>query len=118
MLDESNRPLRYRYISKHTATGCYLAAWAVWLIGLLALFVTREYVDTPNEGLILILGLLAAAMVLCWVGALDRLAAQHDWGWFGAVLAFQLVGLGIVGMAAYMLAGPVDIDLSKPGISS
>lgn len=110
--------MRYPYISKHTATGCYLAAWSVWIIGLLALFVTREYVQTPNEGLVVIIGLLAAAMVLCWVGALDRLAAQHDWGWFGAILVLHLIGLGVVGMAAYKVAGPVDVDLSKPGISS
>src|SRR2546430_5541983 len=30
-----------------------------------------------------------------------------------AVLLLQLVGLGIVGMGAYAVAGPVDIDLSK-----
>ena len=95
-----------------------MAAWMVWVIALLSLFVTREYIATPNEGLIVITGLLAAAMVVCWVGALDRLSAQHDWGWFAAVLGLHLVGLGIVGMAAYSLAGPIDIDLRKPGISS
>ena len=105
-------------MSRETATGCYLAAWLVWVIALLALYVTREYVETPNEGLILIIGLLAAAMVVCWVGALDRLSAQHEWGWFGAVLVLHLVCLGVVGMAAYKLAGPVDVDLSKPRISS
>lgn len=105
-------------MSRQTATRCYLAAWVVWVIALLATYATREYVDAPNEGLILIVGLLAAAMVVLWVGALDRLSAQHDWGWFGALLLLQLVFLGVVGMAAYMLVGPGDVDLSKPGISS
>lgn len=88
------------------------------MIALLALFVSREYAVAPNEGLILITGLLAAAMVIFWVGALDRLARQHDWGWFGAVLLLQLVFLGFAGMAAYAMAGPADVDFSKPGISS
>jgi hypothetical protein len=90
----------------------------VWAIALMALFVVRQYSGTTNEGLVVIIGLLAAAMVMCWVGALDRLARQHDWGWFAGVLVLHLVGLGIVGMAAYMLAGPTDVDLTKPGISS
>ena len=90
----------------------------VWVIALLASYVVRQYSTPPNEGLILIVGLLAAAMVICWVGALDRLAAQHDWGWFAGVLVSQLLGLGVVGMAAYKLAGPVDVELSKPGVSS
>jgi hypothetical protein len=90
----------------------------VWIIALLALNVTRQYTETPNEGLIFIIGMLAAAMVVCWFAALVRLWRQHDWGWLSVVLILHLVGLGVIGMAAYMLAGPVDIDLSKPGISS
>jgi len=72
----------------------------------------------PNEGLVVIVGLLAAAMVVCWVGALDRLAHQHEWSWFAAVLTLQLLGLGIAGMGAYMVAGPADVDFSRAGISS
>jgi lipopolysaccharide export LptBFGC system permease protein LptF len=90
----------------------------VWVLAILALILTRQYVDTPNEGLVVIIGLLAAAMVMFWMGALDRLARQNAWSWFAGVLVLQLVGLGGLGMAAYMLAGPVDVDLPKPGISS
>ncbi len=66
----------------------------------------------------MIIGLLAASMVMFWVAALDRLGAQHDWGWFAAVLVLHLVGLGIVGMAAYKYGGPIDVELSEPGVSS
>jgi len=90
----------------------------VWVIGLLAFVATRQYSDQPNEGLIFVIAMLASAMVVCWFGALVRLWTQHDWGWFAAILFLQLIGLGILGMAAYMLAGPVDVDLTKPGISS
>jgi hypothetical protein len=90
----------------------------VWAIAILAYVVTRAYDGMPNEGLVVIIGVLAAAMVVCWVGALDRLSRQHDWGWFAGVLVLQLVGLGIAGMGAYKLAGPVDMDFSKPGVSS
>ena len=90
----------------------------VWVIGLLALAATRQFTDGPNEGLIFIIAMLASAMVVCWFSALVRLWNQHDWGWLAAVLILQLVGLGIVGMGLYMLAGPVDVDVSKPGISS
>ena len=90
----------------------------MWLIALLALIVTRQYGVAPNEGLIVIIGLLAASMVMFWMGALDRLARQQAWRWFVGLVVLQLVGLGGIGMAAYAFAGPVDLDLSKPRVSS
>jgi hypothetical protein len=90
----------------------------VWVIALLAIVATRQYSAGPNEGLILVAAALASAMVVCWFGAAVRLWTQHHLGWLAAVVILQLVGLGVVGMAAYMLAGPVDVDVSKPGISS
>jgi hypothetical protein len=89
----------------------------VWVIALLALAVTRQYTDTPNEGLVFIIAMLASAMVVCWFGAVVRLATQRSWGWLVAVLVLQLMGLGIIGMAAYMLAGPADLDTSRPSVS-
>ena len=94
-----------------------MAAWVVWVIALLALFVTRQYTERPNEGLIFVTAMLASAMVVCWFGALVRLWGQRNFGWLTAVLIFQFLGLGIVGMAAYMLAGPGDVDVARPGIS-
>jgi hypothetical protein len=33
---------------------------------------------------------------------------MHAWAWFTAVLVLHLIGLGIVGMIAYAIAGPDD----------
>jgi hypothetical protein len=96
------------------------------VIALMAFVVARRYASAdplsltdPNlTGLIVIIEVLAAAMVVCWIAALVRLWRQHDVGWFAAVLILHVVGLGIVGMVAYAGAGPVDIDVSKPGVSS
>jgi hypothetical protein len=96
------------------------------VIALLAFAAARQQVGSsslffpsdPNlGGLATIIELLAVLMVVLWIGALARLARQHDWGWFLAVLILQLVGLGIVGMGAYAIAGPVDIDLSRPTVT-
>ena len=113
--------------SRHTSTRFYLAAWLVWLIAILGvLIVGREtgvrgllnITDPYLGGLVAIIEFLSIGMFVLWLGALTRLSRQQDWGWFTALLILQLVGLGAVGMAAYAIAGPVDIDLSKPGISS
>ena len=92
----------------------------VWIIAVIAFAIARQHVASSNPflgGLATIVEILAVVMAILWIGALVRLARQHDWGWFLAVLLLQLVGLGIVGMGAYAVAGPVDIDLSKPGIT-
>jgi preprotein translocase subunit Sss1 len=99
----------------------------VWIIGVAAYLIARRAipdgnflsVDDPNlAALVAILDVLVLVMFVLWVAALARLARQQDWGWFTALLVLQLVGLGIIGMVAYAIAGPIDIDLSKPGISS
>jgi len=51
------------------------------------------------------------AMLVMWIGALVKLGLQRAWGWFIGVLVLHLVGLGIVGMGAYAVAGPQDEDL-------
>jgi len=125
-VSDAGRPERYRFIGKDTATSCYIAAWFVWVIALMAFVVALRYAGAdpllltdPNlTGLIVIIEVLAAAMVVCWIAALVRLWRQRDVGWFAAVLILHVVGLGIVGMVAYAGAGPVDIDVSKPGVSS
>jgi len=49
-------------------------------------------------------------MLVMWIGALIRLGQQHAWGWFVGVLVLHLIGLGIIGMVAYAVAGPPDTD--------
>jgi hypothetical protein len=72
----------------------------------------------PNlAGLATIIEVLAGVMAVLWIGALVRLGRQHDWGWFAAVLILQLVGLGIIGMGAYAIAGPIDVDYPRPSVT-
>jgi len=99
----------------------------VWIIGIAAFLIVKREVPDGNflavddanlAALVAILDVLVLVMFVLWVIALARLARQHDRGWFTALLILQLVGLGIIGMVAYAIAGPIDVDLSKPGISS
>ena len=92
------------------------------MIALLAFGVARQEVDAsglllpadPNlGGLATIIAALALLMAVLWIGALVRLARQRNWGWFVALLILQLVGLGIIGMGVYAIAGPMDVDLSR-----
>jgi hypothetical protein len=47
-------------------------------------------------------------MLLMWLAALFKLGQLRAWPWFVAVLVLHLIGLGIIGMVAYALAGPED----------
>jgi hypothetical protein len=47
-------------------------------------------------------------MFVVWIGALVKLAQLSAWGWLAGVLILHLIGLGIVGMVAYAVAGPED----------
>jgi preprotein translocase subunit Sss1 len=98
----------------------------VWIIGIAAYLIAHREIpgnplsiSDPNlAAIVAILDVLVLVMFVLWLAALARLARQHDWGWFAALLVLQLTGLGILGMVAYAIAGPIDVDLSKPGISS
>ena len=96
------------------------------MIALLAFASARQQVGSsgltfpsdPNlGGLAVIIEVLAGVMAVLWIGALVRLARQHDRGWFVAVLILQLIGLGIIGMGAYAIAGPIDVDYSRPSVT-
>ena len=100
-------------MSKRTTTRWYIGAWVVWLIALLLAFVLRNGAGARVSASLFFLGLVIAAtavvMLVTWLGALVKLGSQRAWGWFAAVLIFGLIGLGIVGMVAYALAGPEDV---------
>ena len=55
-------------------------------------------------------------MLVMWIGALVKLAHLSAWGWFVGVLILHLIGLGIIGMVAYAIAGPEDdtIVVTRP----
>jgi hypothetical protein len=101
-------------MSRRITTRWYIGAWVVWLLGVIALYVESRFIGnstSPPPGVFLIylvMFLAAFVMFAMWIAALLRLAAQRSWGWFAAVLALHLVGLGIIGMIAYALFGTDD----------
>ena len=103
-------------MSKRITVPWYIAAWVVWLIAFVAYWMmVKQASGTPSSGptagivvasiVAFIAGLVTLVM---WIGALVKLGAQHAWGWFVAVLVLHLIGLGIIGMVAYGIAGPPD----------
>ena len=101
-------------VSKRTTTRAYIGSWIVYVLSGIALIAELRNnsgaASVTPIGVILYLVLLASAVVMLvfWIGALIRLGQMHSWGWFTAVLVLHLIGLGIVGMLAYAIAGPDD----------
>lgn len=56
-------------------------------------------------GLLVMLGGTIAAVV-SWIGALLNTWQLEDKLWFGALLAGGLLGVGVIAMIAYVVAGP------------
>lgn len=111
-------------MSKGTSTRWYVGAWVVGLIALVIAYTTGQS-NTSNTsvspltaiawGAALIAGLV---MLVAWIGALIRLGQLHRWGWFAVVLILQLIGLGIIGMIAYAVAGPEDeMVVTRPTVT-
>ena len=101
-------------MSKRTTTRSYIVAWVIYILSGIALIAELRNnagaASVSPVAVILYLVLLASAVVMLvfWIGALIRLGQLHAWGWFTAVLILHLIGLGIVGMVAYAIAGPDD----------
>jgi hypothetical protein len=73
---------------------------------------------------LVIVGSLAAvcgtiAAVVSWIGALLNTWQLEDKVWFGSLLAGGLLGLGVVAMIAYVVAGPdgTKQSVARPGIA-
>ena len=104
-------------MSKRITTRWYIGAWVVYILAVIAFLMmarTNQGASTPPPAaLITYLVIIATGIVMLvmWIGALIRLGQQHAWGWFVAVLVLHLIGLGIVGMVAYAVAGPADADI-------
>jgi len=100
-------------MSKRITTRWYIGAWVGWLIAFIGLAVAMHGSASSSVppwavlayGVMAVAGLVALVM---WIGALIRLGQLKAWGWFAGVLVLHLIGLGIVGMVAYALAGPDD----------
>ena len=111
-------------VSKSTSTRWYIGAWVVALIALLIAFTTGHSATASTSvspltavawGVASIAGLV---MLVAGIGAMIRLGQLHSWGWFAAVLILQLVGLGIIGMVAYAVAGTEEeMVVTRPTVS-
>jgi hypothetical protein len=101
-------------VSKRTIARWYIGAWVVWFVALIAVVTVSRIAHTNasvSSGMnVAVLVTLAAGIVtfVMWVAALVKLARQQAMFWFVGVLVLQLIGLGIVGMVAYAVAGPED----------
>jgi hypothetical protein len=111
-------------VSKSTSTRWYIGAWVVALIALAIVYMTGHWASATTSfsplaaiawGVAMIAGLV---MLVAWIGALIRLGQWHRWGWFVAMLILQLVGLGIIGMVAYAVAGPPEeMVVTRPTVT-
>ena len=101
-------------MSKRITTRWYIGSWIVYILAVIAFFVighNAQGSSSPPPALLMLYAVMAVAgivMLVMWIGALVKLGRQHAWGWFVGVLVLHLVGLGIIGMAAYAVSGPED----------
>lgn len=84
------------------AAGLVLVLAAVWAAVATDLAVTVTLAVVGS--LAMIAGAVAA--VLSWIGALLNTALLEDKTWFVSLLVLGLLGVGLLAMAAYVLAGP------------
>lgn len=106
-------------MSKGVTTRWYIGAWVVAAISAVV-FLGTAHTDTGSTGVSaigtsptsvvawLVVGICGIVMLITWIGALVRLGQLGSWGWFVFMLVLQLVGLGIIPMVAYAVAGPED----------
>jgi hypothetical protein len=103
-------------MSKSITTRWYIGAWIVAVLaGIVLAVVARNAPGSspPPAAIMAYVVALACGIVMfvMWIGALIKLGQQHSWGWFAFLLLIYLLTLGIlgiVGMAAYAIAGPDD----------
>jgi hypothetical protein len=98
-------------MSKHTTTRWYIGAWIVAVIAMIVIVIGARSTagSTPPPTLMIMSFVMIASslvMLVMWIGAVVRLVQLSAWGWFVGVLILQLIGLGIIGMVAYAIAGP------------
>jgi hypothetical protein len=106
-------------VSRRTSTRWYIGAWLVWVAALVVFFETSHKTLTasafyaigpsPVSGIAwVVAGIAAIVMIVVWIAALIKLGQRHRWRLCAAVLVFQLIGLGIIGMLLYALTRPPD----------
>ena len=112
-------------MSKRVTTRWYILAWLVEVAALIVfmdfahLQPARVYLAGIGASAAstvpwLLIAIATLVMLVTWIGALVQLGRARAWGWFGAVLVLQVLGLGILGMTAYAVAGPADLAVEVP----
>jgi len=116
-------------VSKRVTTRWYIGAWVVGAISLIVFFMTAQTepsstgVSTVGPSPISVIAWIVAAtcsivMLVMWIGALVRLGQLNSWGWFVAMLVLQVLGLGIIPMVAYVVAGPDEGGaITRPSVT-
>jgi hypothetical protein len=116
-------------VSRGVTTRWYIGAWVVGAISLIVFYMTANTqtggtgvstIGTSPVSVIawLVAGGCSVVMLITWIGALVRLGQLGSWGWFVAMLVLQLIGLGIIPMIAYAIAGPDDAGaVTRPSVT-
>jgi hypothetical protein len=116
-------------VSRNVTTRWYIGAWIAALISAIVFFMTAHVQTSPTSVAAFgttpvsaaawaVCGICSLVMLIMWIGALVRLGQLHRWGWFVAMLVLQLIGLGIVPMVAYAVAGPEDtMTVTRPSVT-
>jgi hypothetical protein len=104
-------------MGKRAATTGYVVAWLISVVAFVVLWNTSRAQGSPSGVALLgatpvstaawlVIAIATLAMLVMWIAALFALGQAHAWGWLAALLILQLIGLGIIGMIAYAMAGP------------
>src|SRR6266446_3068158 len=102
-------------MSKRITTRWYIGAWIVWLIAFVAIIALSRGAQASSSappGVMVpyvVMFVAGVVMLVMWIAALIKLGQLQAWGWLAGVLVLHLIGLGIVGMVAYAVAGPDEM---------
>jgi hypothetical protein len=96
-------------MTKSLVTKVYAGGFVVWLIGLIVVFASHQNGAGAAIGFILA-GLGGLALLIGWIIALVLTAQARRWGWFVALLVLGLIGLQLIIMLIYLIAGPREAE--------
>ena len=94
-------------MTKSLVTKIYGGGFVVWLIGIILLFASNKSGALAGIGIAL-LTIGGIALLVGWIMALILTAQAKRWGWFIALLVLGLIGLQLIIMLIYLIAGPSE----------
>ena len=92
-------------MTKSLVTKVYGGGFVVWLIGVIVLIATQRNGAGAALGIALV-AIGGIALLIGWILALILTAQAKRWGWFVALLVLGLIGLQLIIMLIYLIAGP------------